>query len=74
MALYRSPLTVTLWPSSFLNGPMIPPAHKARQTAIEKYVAQIQTDFTRRILLAIKALLTDSPPTENCSTPPSETL
>ncbi|GFV10356.1 hypothetical protein TNCV_1851881 [Trichonephila clavipes] len=31
MALYRSPLTVTLWPSSFLKkyGPMIPPAHKA---------------------------------------------
>ncbi|GFW88006.1 hypothetical protein TNCV_216781 [Trichonephila clavipes] len=35
MALYRSPLTVTLWPSSFLKkyGPMIPPAHKAHQTA-----------------------------------------
>ncbi|GFT75438.1 hypothetical protein TNCV_3394271 [Trichonephila clavipes] len=33
-ALYRSPLTVTLWPSSFLKkyGPMIPPAHKALQT------------------------------------------
>ncbi|GFU54186.1 hypothetical protein TNCV_3618431 [Trichonephila clavipes] len=33
-ALYRSPLTVTLWPSSFLKkyGPMIPPAHKAHQT------------------------------------------
>ncbi|GFW14108.1 hypothetical protein TNCV_3546971 [Trichonephila clavipes] len=33
MALYRSPLTVTLWPSSFLKkyGPMIPPAHKAHQ-------------------------------------------
>ncbi|GFV23033.1 hypothetical protein TNCV_729841 [Trichonephila clavipes] len=33
MASYRSPLTVTLWPSSFLKkyGPMIPPsAHKAR--------------------------------------------
>ncbi|GFX88840.1 transposon Tf2-6 polyprotein [Trichonephila clavipes] len=31
MALYRSPLTVTLWPSSFLKkyGPMIPPAHKS---------------------------------------------
>ncbi|GFT54358.1 hypothetical protein TNCV_2726951 [Trichonephila clavipes] len=30
----RSPLTVTLWPSSFLKkyGPMIPPAHKAHQT------------------------------------------
>ncbi|GFS74524.1 uncharacterized protein TNCV_458621 [Trichonephila clavipes] len=27
MALYRSPLTVTLWPSSFLK--KIPPAHKA---------------------------------------------
>ncbi|GFV48921.1 DUF4817 domain-containing protein [Trichonephila clavipes] len=34
MALYRSPLTVTLWPASFLKkyGPMIPPAHKAHQT------------------------------------------
>ncbi|GFS86635.1 hypothetical protein TNCV_857591 [Trichonephila clavipes] len=34
MALYRSPLTVTLWPSSFLKkyGPMIPPAHEAHQT------------------------------------------
>ncbi|GFW56588.1 hypothetical protein TNCV_1862981 [Trichonephila clavipes] len=34
MALYRSPLTVTLWPSSFLKkyGPMIPPSHKAHQT------------------------------------------
>ncbi|GFW43248.1 hypothetical protein TNCV_1350111 [Trichonephila clavipes] len=34
IALYRSPLTVTLWPSSFLKkyGPMIPPAHKAHQT------------------------------------------
>ncbi|GFU26504.1 uncharacterized protein TNCV_2463481 [Trichonephila clavipes] len=34
MALHRSPLTVTLWPSSFLKkyGPMIPPAHKAHQT------------------------------------------
>ncbi|GFT20028.1 HTH_Tnp_Tc3_2 domain-containing protein [Trichonephila clavipes] len=34
MALYRSPLTVTLWPSSFLKkyGPMNPPAHKAHQT------------------------------------------
>ncbi|GFU24029.1 DUF4817 domain-containing protein [Trichonephila clavipes] len=36
MALYRSPLTVTLWPSSFLKkyGPMIPPAHKAHQTEL----------------------------------------
>ncbi|GFW13799.1 hypothetical protein TNCV_1670151 [Trichonephila clavipes] len=34
MGLYRSPLSVTLWPSSFLKkyGPMIPPAHKAHQT------------------------------------------
>ncbi|GFT86237.1 transposable element Tcb2 transposase [Trichonephila clavipes] len=34
MALYRSPLTVTLWPSSFLKkyGLMIPPAHKVHQT------------------------------------------
>ncbi|GFT23728.1 hypothetical protein TNCV_3511891 [Trichonephila clavipes] len=33
MALYRSPLTVTLWPSLFLKkyGP-IPPAHKSHQT------------------------------------------
>ncbi|GFW82197.1 hypothetical protein TNCV_5056721 [Trichonephila clavipes] len=33
-ALYRSPLTVTLWPSSFLKkyGPMIPPPHKEHQT------------------------------------------
>ncbi|GFU92908.1 hypothetical protein TNCV_2080541 [Trichonephila clavipes] len=38
MALYRSPLTVTLWPSSFLKkyGPMIPPAHKAHQTRVRK--------------------------------------
>ncbi|GFV02890.1 hypothetical protein TNCV_3610191 [Trichonephila clavipes] len=37
MALYRSPLTVTLWPSSFLKkyGPMIPPAHKVHQTCID---------------------------------------
>ncbi|GFU84290.1 hypothetical protein TNCV_3306931 [Trichonephila clavipes] len=35
MVPYRSPLTVTLWPSSFLKkyGSMIPPAHKAHQTA-----------------------------------------
>ncbi|GFX45796.1 DUF4817 domain-containing protein [Trichonephila clavipes] len=34
MALYRSPLTVMLWPSSFLKkyGPMIPPARKVHQT------------------------------------------
>ncbi|GFW46698.1 hypothetical protein TNCV_4377851 [Trichonephila clavipes] len=34
MAVYQSPLNVTLWPSSFLKkyGPMIPPAHKAQQT------------------------------------------
>ncbi|GFX26321.1 hypothetical protein TNCV_949191 [Trichonephila clavipes] len=34
MALYRSPLNVTLWPSSFFKkyGPMIPPAHKAHKT------------------------------------------
>ncbi|GFU83097.1 hypothetical protein TNCV_65671 [Trichonephila clavipes] len=38
MALYRSPLTVTLWPSSFLKkyGPMIPPAYKAHQTDSDK--------------------------------------
>ncbi|GFV29211.1 hypothetical protein TNCV_4602431 [Trichonephila clavipes] len=36
MAQYRSPLTVALWPSSFLKkyGPMIPPAHKAHQKRI----------------------------------------
>ncbi|GFV30098.1 hypothetical protein TNCV_1441111 [Trichonephila clavipes] len=36
MALYRSPLTVRLWPSSFLKkyGPMIPPAHKAHQQSV----------------------------------------
>ncbi|GFS57680.1 transposable element Tcb2 transposase [Trichonephila clavipes] len=36
MAVYRSPLTVTLRPSSFLKkyGPMIPPAHKAHLTKI----------------------------------------
>ncbi|GFV99691.1 HTH_Tnp_Tc3_2 domain-containing protein [Trichonephila clavipes] len=40
VALYRSPLTVTLWPSSFLKkyGPMIPPAHKAHQTASRRAV------------------------------------
>ncbi|KAK9879139.1 hypothetical protein WA026_003988 [Henosepilachna vigintioctopunctata] len=34
MALYRSPLTVTFWPSSFLKkyGPIIPPTHKTHQT------------------------------------------
>ncbi|GFU81795.1 hypothetical protein TNCV_3087071 [Trichonephila clavipes] len=38
MALYRSPLTVTLWASSFLKkyGPMNPPAHKAHQTSDRK--------------------------------------
>ncbi|GFS77949.1 hypothetical protein TNCV_2028191 [Trichonephila clavipes] len=38
MALYRSPLIVTLWPSSFLKmyGPMIPSAHKAHQTTVVK--------------------------------------
>ncbi|GFT90980.1 transposable element Tcb2 transposase [Trichonephila clavipes] len=36
MALYRSPLTVTLWPSSFLKKyrPMIPPAHKAPKQSV----------------------------------------
>ncbi|GFV83226.1 hypothetical protein TNCV_1899531 [Trichonephila clavipes] len=40
MALYRSPSTVTLWPSSFLKkyGPMIPPAHKAHQT--KRFIAK----------------------------------
>ncbi|GFX97685.1 hypothetical protein TNCV_3065721 [Trichonephila clavipes] len=39
MAPYRSPLTVTLWPSSFLKkyGPMIPPAHKAHQTRQSRF-------------------------------------
>ncbi|GFX80484.1 uncharacterized protein LOC103524116 [Trichonephila clavipes] len=42
MTLYRSPLTVTLWPSSFLKkyGPMIPPAHKAHQTSIKDALDQ----------------------------------
>ncbi|GFT67411.1 RNase H domain-containing protein [Trichonephila clavipes] len=40
MALYRSPLTVTLWPSLFLKkyGPMIPPAHKVPQTWVPSHV------------------------------------
>ncbi|GFU59833.1 hypothetical protein TNCV_2987891 [Trichonephila clavipes] len=40
MALYRSPLTVTLWPSSFLKkyGLMIPPAHKAQLNTIQPEV------------------------------------
>ncbi|GFS51804.1 hypothetical protein TNCV_2959091 [Trichonephila clavipes] len=39
MGSYRSPLTVTLWPSSFLKkyGPMIPPAHEAHQTAVNPF-------------------------------------
>ncbi|GFW56582.1 hypothetical protein TNCV_1862921 [Trichonephila clavipes] len=48
MALYRSPLTVMLWPSSFLKkyGPMIPPAYKAHQTVgwvhiTHEYIAHI---------------------------------
>ncbi|GFV81036.1 hypothetical protein TNCV_2270201 [Trichonephila clavipes] len=42
-ALYRSPLTVTLRPSSFLKkyGPMIPPAHKAHQTDKNCWLAWI---------------------------------
>ncbi|GFV51982.1 RNase H domain-containing protein [Trichonephila clavipes] len=44
MALYRSPLTVTLWPSSFLKkyGPMIPPAHKAHQTLSDRHPNLLQ--------------------------------
>ncbi|GFV74214.1 hypothetical protein TNCV_2312131 [Trichonephila clavipes] len=49
MALYRSPLTVTLWPSSFLKKyrPMIPPADKAHQTppsAAERAAFDKETD------------------------------
>ncbi|GFT28043.1 hypothetical protein TNCV_644341 [Trichonephila clavipes] len=51
MALYRSPLTVTLWPSSFLKkyGPMIPPAHKAHQTIMSSgyYMELDETPKTR---------------------------
>ncbi|GFT30797.1 transposable element Tc1 transposase [Trichonephila clavipes] len=50
MALYRSPLTVTLWPSSFLKkyGPMIPPAHKAHQTdEVEKLAYQLNEEAER---------------------------
>ncbi|GFY24459.1 hypothetical protein TNCV_1015071 [Trichonephila clavipes] len=43
MALYRSPLTLTLWPSSFLKkyGPMIPPAHKAHQTSAAAFLEEL---------------------------------
>ncbi|GFU69114.1 transposable element Tcb2 transposase [Trichonephila clavipes] len=47
MVLYRSPLTVTLWPSSFLKtyGPMIPPSHKAHQTdEVEKLAYQLNEE------------------------------
>ncbi|GFT81615.1 hypothetical protein TNCV_3674391 [Trichonephila clavipes] len=56
MALYRSPLTVTVWPSSLLKkyGPMIPPALKAHQTSLV-YADKPQTldhleDNIRRVI------------------------
>ncbi|GFV93075.1 hypothetical protein TNCV_2551661 [Trichonephila clavipes] len=50
MALYRSPLTVTLWPSSFLKkyGPMIPPDHKAHQTWLEHRTPDRSPGFDAR--------------------------
>ncbi|GFU09547.1 transposon Tf2-9 polyprotein [Trichonephila clavipes] len=48
MALYRSPLTVTLWPSSLLKkyGPMIPPTHKAHQTKNRKLSSRNEREVT----------------------------
>ncbi|GFY27023.1 uncharacterized protein TNCV_931641 [Trichonephila clavipes] len=48
MALYRSPLIVTLWPSSFLKkyGPMIPPAHKAHQTVSFSGCIEVKVGIT----------------------------
>ncbi|GFV64068.1 RNA-directed DNA polymerase from mobile element jockey [Trichonephila clavipes] len=50
MALYRSPLTATLWPSSFLKkyGPMIPPAHKAHQTFYTSKKHPLLGDFNAK--------------------------
>ncbi|GFS78698.1 hypothetical protein TNCV_3148731 [Trichonephila clavipes] len=46
MALYRSPLTVTLWPSSFLKkyGPMSQPDHKVHQTNLPSESSDALTD------------------------------
>ncbi|GFS48480.1 hypothetical protein TNCV_2297911 [Trichonephila clavipes] len=59
MALYRSPLTVTLWPSSFLKkyGPMIPPAHKAHQTVLDESRSffRVHTGYFSNIPKCIKA-------------------
>ncbi|GFU76575.1 uncharacterized protein TNCV_1940631 [Trichonephila clavipes] len=53
MALYRLPLTVTLWPSSFLKkyGPMIPPAHKVHQTETKFIAKESILDETYEIKL-----------------------
>ncbi|GFV08792.1 hypothetical protein TNCV_2430741 [Trichonephila clavipes] len=80
MALYPSPLTVTLWPSSFLKkyGPMITPAHKAHQTkcasSLNKFAhenqEQRQSRFgpIRRIYTLLDDRLDELPnPTENKS-------
>ncbi|GFT71941.1 histone-lysine N-methyltransferase SETMAR [Trichonephila clavipes] len=60
MALYRSPLTATLWPSSFLKkyGPMIPPAHKAHQTFQRStvYVLHQKPDITQLIVFPQNAI------------------
>ncbi|GFW85403.1 hypothetical protein TNCV_144481 [Trichonephila clavipes] len=47
MALYRSPLTVTLWPSSFLKKyGLIPPAHKAHQTWQQALATDTLSSYT----------------------------
>ncbi|GFT87878.1 hypothetical protein TNCV_799811 [Trichonephila clavipes] len=48
MALYRSPLTVMLWPSSFLKkyGSLIPPAHKAHQTVGKTVKEKLQVGLS----------------------------
>ncbi|GFY07889.1 hypothetical protein TNCV_2579211 [Trichonephila clavipes] len=53
MALYRSPLSITLWPLSFLKkyGPMIPPAHKADQTvSFSGYHARLNSTIVPTIM------------------------
>ncbi|GFU84289.1 hypothetical protein TNCV_3306921 [Trichonephila clavipes] len=66
MVPYRSPLTVTLWPSSFLKkyGSMIPPAHKAHQSALHRltkfaYENREQRQSRFRPIRRIYALLDD---------------
>ncbi|GFT79467.1 hypothetical protein TNCV_604621 [Trichonephila clavipes] len=58
MALYRSPLTVKLWPSSFLKkyGPMIPPAHKAHQTGYRWIPRGVSFQRPRHRLIAVASL------------------